>query len=65
LFYLIRTKANRFLREENGEISAMVWVIGAAVVVVLVITGAMVYLPQTTQTIWTELVGYITSSLKF
>lgn len=50
---------------ERGEVSAMVWVVGAAVVVVLVIVAAMVFMPSSAQTIWASLVDYITKSFNF
>ncbi|MDA8337164.1 MAG: hypothetical protein M0Z41_19615 [Peptococcaceae bacterium] len=56
------SEVKRFLADGRGEISAMVWVVGAAVVVVLVIGAAMLFVPSSAQTIWTSLVGYITKS---
>ena len=65
MFQSLKVKAKKFLAAERGEISAMVWVVGAAVVVVLVIVAAMAFMPSSAQTIWTSLVDYVTKSFNF
>lgn len=65
MFRILKEKAITFWTAERGDVSAMVWVVGAAVVVVLVVVAAMTFMPDTAGTIWQQLVAYITSSFKF
>lgn len=43
----------------------MTWVIGSAVVVALVITGAMVYAPDTAEDFWEAATTWIRKKFKF
>jgi len=65
LFGKVKENLAAFWAAERGDVSAMVWVVGAAVVVVLVVIAAMSFMPDTASTIWQQLVAYITSSFKF
>lgn len=53
------------LQNEDGDLKDLVWTVGAAVVVALIIIGAMVYAPQTAQTMWQAAVNWIRSSFGF
>lgn len=53
------------LNDERGSLSDMVWVIGAAVVVALVIVGAMVFAPQTATSFWNDATSWIRSQFGF
>lgn len=53
------------LVNEDGDMKDLVWTVGAAVVVALIIIGAMVYAPQTAQTMWQAAVNWIRSSFGF
>jgi hypothetical protein len=52
-------------RDERGSLKDLTWVIGAAVVTVLVIVGAMVYAPATAQSFWTAATNWIRTSFGF
>lgn len=54
-------KAISYINNENGGLQQMTWVIGSAVVVALVIVGAMVYAPDTAENIWNRATNWITS----
>lgn len=54
-----------FLKEEAGSLSDMVWVIGSAVVVVLIIVVFMNLAPNTAQTLWNGFVSYARNSFGF
>jgi hypothetical protein len=54
-------KIHDVFSSERGDLSAMVWVIGAAVVVVLVVVVFMTLAPQTAQTMWNNFTTYATS----
>jgi len=50
------------LKNEDGGLQQMTWVIGSAVVVALVIIGAMVYAPDTAENFWDAAANWIRSS---
>lgn len=58
-------KAKRFIRNERGDMSQLVWVVGAAVVVTLVIVGAIVYVPDTASNFWTDASEWVRSNFGF
>lgn len=60
-FYLIR----QTVRDEKGSLQDLTWVVGAAVVVALIIIGAMTYAPQTASAFWTQATGWIKTSFGF
>ncbi|RDV81183.1 hypothetical protein [Ammonifex thiophilus] len=52
--------AKRLLAEEKGSLDQLVWVIGAAVVVVLVVVAFMILAPQTAQQVWQKFINWAT-----
>ena len=52
------SKMTLVFRGEEGSLSDMTWVIGSAVVVVLVIGVFMTLAPDTARTIWNSFVDY-------
>jgi len=57
----VRTK--EFLRKERGSLDQMVWLIGAAVVVVLVVVVFMTLAPSTAQNLWNSFISYARGKL--
>ena len=53
------------ISNEEGTLKDLTWVIGAAVVVALIIVGAMTYAPSTAQTFWSDATKWIKKSFKF
>lgn len=51
--------------DQRGSLQDLTWVIGAAVVVALIIVGAMVYAPATAQSFWTSATNWIRTSFGF
>lgn len=51
-------KSIEIIKDEKGSLDQMVWLIGAAVVVVLVIVVFMALAPNTAQNIWGSFVDY-------
>ncbi|MGB9859998.1 MAG: hypothetical protein ACPLQP_08710 [Moorellaceae bacterium] len=49
-----------FLHEEKGSMDQLIWVIGSAVVVVLVIVVFMALAPSTAQSIWQRFINWAT-----
>lgn len=60
-FYMVR----EILGNEEGTLKDLTWVVGAAVVVGLIIIGAMVYAPQTAQAFWGQATEWIKKSFGF
>lgn len=58
-------KAVELKNDQRGSLSDMTWVIGSAVVVVLIIVVFMVLAPSTAQTMWNGFVSYAKNSLGF
>lgn len=55
----------RLAIDQSGSLSDMVWVIGSAVVVALVIVAAMTFAPTTAQSFWTSATNWIKGKFKF
>lgn len=53
--------AHKFLQDEKGSMDQLVWVIGSAVVVVLIIVAFMVLAPDTSKTVWQRFINWATS----
>lgn len=51
-------KLHQFKNDERGELSTMVWIIGSAVIVVLVIVVFMTLVPDTAENMWDSFVSY-------
>jgi len=58
-------KVRELLKNESGSLSDMTWVIGSAVVVVLIIIVFMTLAPDTAQTLWNDFVDYARDSFGF
>lgn len=56
-------KAVEFKNDERGSLSEMTWVIGSAVVVVLIIIAFMTLAPTTAQNLWNSFVNYAEGAL--
>lgn len=54
-----------FLTGEEGSLDQMVWVIGAAVVVVLIVVAFMVLAPSTAKSMWNSFTNYARSQFGF
>jgi hypothetical protein len=54
-----------FFTDESGSMDQMVWVLGSAVVVVLVVIILMANSQSLAGTWWTDITGYIKTSLGF
>lgn len=55
-------KAARLFSGEEGSLSELVWVIGAAVVVVLIVVVFMALAPDTARSVWSTFTGYMLRS---
>jgi len=53
------------IRNESGALKDLTWVVGAAVVVGLIIIGAMTYAPATAETFWEAATGWVRDSFGF
>ncbi|OPY63679.1 MAG: hypothetical protein A4E56_00402 [Pelotomaculum sp. PtaU1.Bin065] len=60
---VISTQA--ILSNEKGELKAMAWTIGSAVVVVLIIVVFMTLAPDTAEDIWDSFVDYMNDAFGF
>ncbi len=58
-------KSRSFVNSEQGDMSQLVWVVGAAVVVTLVIVGAIVYVPDTASSFWSSATDWVRSNFGF
>lgn len=58
-------KAKELLMEEKGSLDQMVWVIGAAVVVVLIVVAFMVLAPSTAKNLWNSFTNYARGQFGF
>lgn len=58
-------KLVNYLKNEDGGLQQMTWVIGSAVVVALVVAGAMIYAPDTASNFWNAATGWIRSTFGF
>lgn len=54
----VRKLVGDVLRSERGSLDQLVWVIGSAVVVVLIIVAFMVLAPQTAKNIWNAFINF-------
>ncbi len=48
---------------EEGTLKDMAWVVGSCVVVLLVIVAAMVFVPDTVDALWTDLIDRLRQDL--
>jgi len=60
-FYVTRET----LKNEDGTLKDLTWVVGSAVVVALIIIGAMTYAPETAQNFWNAATDWIRDSFGF
>lgn len=51
-------KVHQFKKDERGELSSMAWILGSAVVVVLIIVVFMTLAPETAKNMWNAFVTY-------
>lgn len=51
-------KVHQFKKDERGELSSMAWILGSAVVVVLIIVVFMNLAPDTAEKMWNAFVTY-------
>ncbi len=58
-----RKVCGKALGSEEGTLKDMAWVVGSAVVVLLVIVAAMVFVPDTVDAIWTDLIDRLRRDL--
>jgi len=58
-------KLAKYLNNEKGGLQQMVWVIGSAVVVALVIISAMVFAPETAEDFWEDATDWIRTQFGF
>ncbi|MGB9886824.1 MAG: hypothetical protein ACPLRW_07500 [Moorellales bacterium] len=65
LFGKAKELALRFWENERGSLDQLVWMIGAAVVVVLVILILRVAAPNTVSAIWNDFINFMRSSFGF
>ncbi|MBC7106260.1 MAG: hypothetical protein H5T97_09990 [Firmicutes bacterium] len=65
LFGKAKELALRFWANERGSLDQLVWIIGAAVVVVLIVAGLMVFARPTVETIWQDFIRYMRSTFGF
>lgn len=55
-------KIKRFVKIEDGSLDQLSWVIGGAVVVVLIVVVFMALAPDTAKDVWNSFVDYATGS---
>jgi hypothetical protein len=53
------------LRDEKGSLDQMVWVVGGAMVVAVIVVLALGYAPATVQTLWNSATSTIMGKLGF
>lgn len=58
-------KVIAFVKDEKGSLDQMVWVVGGAMVVAVIVVLALVYAPTTVQTLWTAATSNIMGRLGF
>lgn len=58
-------KLLRGIADESGTLSNLTWTVGSAVVVALIIIGAMVYAPATAENFWGAATSWIRTSFGF
>lgn len=51
-------KVHQFKKDERGELSSMAWILGSAVVVVLIIGVFISLAPDTAEKMWNAFVDY-------
>lgn len=51
-------KVGQFTKDQRGELSSMAWILGSAVVVVLIIVVFMNLAPDTAEKMWNAFVTY-------
>ena len=59
-----KMRIKELLRQEKGSLDQLVWLIGAAVVVVLIVVVFMTLAPSTATNIWNTFVNYAKSKFK-
>ena len=60
---LVVSSLKSIISNEEGTLKDMAWTVGAAVVVLLVIVAAMVFVPDTVDAIWTDLITRLRGDL--
>lgn len=55
----------KFIKNEDGGLRQMAWVVGSAVVVTLVLVGAMTYAPDTAENFWGAATDWIRDQFGF
>jgi len=55
----------RFIKNEDGGLQQMAWVVGSAIVVTLVLVGAMIYAPDTAESFWGAATSWIRGQFGF
>jgi len=55
----------KFLKNEDGGLRQMAWVVGSAVVVTLVLVGAMIYVPDTAESFFGDAALWIRDQFGF
>lgn len=58
----LKDKTRELINNERGSLDQMVWLIGGAVVVVLVIAVFMALAPDTAKNVWDSFVDYATGT---
>jgi len=51
-----------FLKNEEGSLKDLVWVIGSGVIMVLIVVAFMVLAPDTARNIWETFIDYATNA---
>lgn len=62
---LLRNRIKKFVVSEEGSLRNMVWMLGTAVVGVLIIVVFMKLAPQTAQDLWNAFIQYVHGSFGF
>lgn len=55
----------KFIKDEQGSLQDLTWVLGGAIVTALIVVGAMIYAPATAQSFWTAATNWIRTSFGF
>jgi uncharacterized membrane-anchored protein len=58
-------KVIALLKDEKGSLDQMVWVVGGAMIVAVIVVLALGYAPQTVQTLWNSATQTIMGKLGF
>ncbi len=53
-------QVNKFIQDEDGSLDNLTWIIGSAVVVVLIIVVFMSLAPDTAEDVWDSFIDYAT-----